>query len=169
MRIRRLVPDDLPAYRALRLDSMAEAPTAAWATQAEEAAVPLEQIRLRLADTPYQAIFGAFDGERLVAIACFKREAADKVRHRGLVWSVYVAPAARGAGLARRLMDALLAHVRTLPEVIQLNLCVRSTNEAAKALYRSLGFVTTGVDPRSIWVDGAYHDEDRMALMLHPA
>jgi ribosomal protein S18 acetylase RimI-like enzyme len=166
MLIRRLAPDDVHDYRALRLAGIAEAPSSFWASHAEEEAVPLELMRQRLEQTPYQAIFGAYDGAQLVATAGFKREHIAKIDHRGNIWGVYVAPAARGTGLSRKLMEALIAHARTIPGLIQITLCVRTSNDVAKALYCRLGFVITGTDLRSIHTEGVFHDEHRMLLHL---
>ena len=166
MILRQLSPDDLPAYRQLRLFSIVDSPASIAASYEEEAAVPLEQMAQRLLPTPQQAVFGAFDGTALVALAGFRRERSAKLRHRGDIWGVYVAPAARGTGLSRALMAALLAHVRTLAGVVLVKLSVRADNDAARALYRRLGFELTGVDTRSLCVDGVYHDEERMQLAL---
>jgi hypothetical protein len=38
---------------------------------------------------------------------------------------------------------------------------------AARALYRSLGFVVFGTEPRSLKVGQTYVDEDHMMLRLH--
>lgn len=168
MHIRQLSPNDLDHYRQLRLFSIGESPASIAASYDEEAAVPREQLAQRLLSTPYQAIFGAFDGEALVALAGFRRERNAKLQHRGDIWGVYVAPAARGAGVSRALMTALLAHLRTLAGVVLVNLSVRADNDAARALYRRLGFRLTGVDTRSLCVDGVYHDEERMQLALDP-
>jgi ribosomal protein S18 acetylase RimI-like enzyme len=166
MHIRLLSPADLDAYRDLRLSGIDESPTAFWASHAEENAQPLENMRQRLVATPYQVVFGGFVDGQLQALAGFRREAIAQIAHRGNIWGVYVAPQARGVGLGRLLLEALLAHVRTIPEVVQITLGVRSTNDAAKALYSKLGFIKTGADLRSICIDGDYHDEDRMLLLL---
>jgi ribosomal protein S18 acetylase RimI-like enzyme len=169
MTARRLSPDDVTEYRNLRLACIEENPAAVWASYAEEIAVPLDQMRQRLAHAPYQAVFGAFDDGKLVAMAGFKRAAVAKIHHRGEIWGVYVVPGARGMGVSRKLLEALLDHARTIPEVIVVTLSVRTTNDAARALYRKLGFTVTGVDRRSIFADGAYHDEERMRLDLDAA
>jgi ribosomal protein S18 acetylase RimI-like enzyme len=169
MIIRRLSPDDVTEYRNLRLTCIEENPAAVSASYAEEVAVPLDQMRQRLLHNPYQAIFGAFASGNLVAMAGFRRESIVKTHHRGDIWGVYVAPTARGTGVSRKLLVALLDYVRTIPDVILVNLCVRTTNDAAKALYRRLGFIVTGIDRRSIFADGVYHDEERMVLNLDAA
>lgn len=165
MIIRRLSPADVTEYRNLRLKSIEESPSSVSASYAEEVAVPIEQMRQRLAHDPFKAVFGAFVNGGLVAMAGFKRELVLKARHRGDIWGVYVAPTARGTGVSGKLI-ALLDYVRTIPEVVLVNLCVRTTNDAAKALYQRLGFVVTGIDGRSIFAEGVYHDEQRMQLDL---
>lgn len=79
---------------------------------------------------------------------------------------VYVAPTARGTGVSGKLLIALLDYVRTIPEVMLVKLCVRTTNDAANALYQRLGFVVTVINRRSICAEGAYHDAQRMQLDL---
>ncbi|MDC8757471.1 GNAT family N-acetyltransferase [Janthinobacterium fluminis] len=166
MIIRKLTPADAEAYRELRLAGILNAPAAFWAGYDEESTLPLEAMQARLEETPYQSIFGLFSGEKLLGMAALKRESIAKISHRATIWGVYVDPSARGTGAARRLVDALIAHARTLPELVQLTLSVRSTNETAIALYAKVGFEATGVDRRSMYVDNAYHDENRMVLML---
>lgn len=60
--------------------------------------------------------------------------------------SVYVVPAFRGRGIARTLMDALVAHARAAGmHVMMAGIC--SSNTASIALHERLGFVTVGVLP----------------------
>jgi ribosomal-protein-alanine N-acetyltransferase len=54
-----------------------------------------------------------------------------------------VAPAARGAGIGRALLDDLLQAIETRGGAT-VYLEVRESNEAAKALYRSRGFEEVG-------------------------
>ncbi len=61
---------------------------------------------------------------------------------RGWVSAVGVAPAHRRQGAARRVMEALIANAREAGLRV-LTLEVIDTNTAARALYRSLGFVET--------------------------
>jgi [ribosomal protein S18]-alanine N-acetyltransferase len=59
----------------------------------------------------------------------------------GEILSLAVAEAERGAGLGRRLLEALLAGLRKRG-VARVHLEVRGSNAAALALYESLGFRT---------------------------
>jgi RimJ/RimL family protein N-acetyltransferase len=164
--VRLLTPADLDAYRSLRLSGILESPGVAWATHAEEAALPLEHMRQRLIATPYLMVFGAFIADRLVALGGLKREPMVQIRHRANIWGLYVEPAARGAGVAGQLLEAMREHARQIPELLQLTLVVDSGNHAAQSLYAKLGFIQTGIDRRSVCSGGAFHDEHRMVLFL---
>ncbi len=166
MNIRVLTPADVEAYRSLRLSGILESPGVAWASHDEENALSRQQMQERLAATPHQIVFGGFlDGE-LVAIGGFKREAMSQVHHRGNIWGLYVSPAVRGKGLGRLMLADMLVHLRKFPELVQVTLVVSSDNVAARSMYENIGFIKTGVDRRSVCIDGHYHDEDRMVLFL---
>ncbi len=162
--IRTLTPADAESYRALRLEGIRAAPGAFWASYEEESAVPIETMQQRLAQTRFQIALGYFHGAQLVGMAALKREPIAKVHHRAQLWGVYVSPAARGGGVARQLVEALIAHARAIPELVQMTLNVQTSNAVAKGLYERLGFVTMGVERRSTRIDGEFHDEARMVL-----
>ena len=65
----------------------------------------------------------------------------------------FVAPYARGNGLARLMMLRMEERARTLGYKV-LNLDVRETQEAAIALYESMGYVRWGVHPEYARVRG---------------
>jgi ribosomal protein S18 acetylase RimI-like enzyme len=171
--IRILTGDDAEAYQALRLRGLRESPTAFGSTYQSEADFPLSQIAERLARGAGRenVVFGAFgdaDG-CLVGIAALGRETGLKTRHRAHVWGVYVAPEARGRAVGRALMQALIAHARTLDGLERLTLGVEPGNEAARALYHALGFVTYGIEPQAYKLDGEYWDSELMSLALDDA
>ncbi|MDQ0893195.1 GNAT family N-acetyltransferase [Agromyces ramosus] len=72
---------------------------------------------------------------------------APKGGEQGDVQTIAVAPAARGLGLGRGLMHALITEARRRG-IAQLFLEVRADNAIARSLYRSLGFEEIGVRPR---------------------
>ena len=72
---------------------------------------------------------------------------APKGSGQGDVQTIAVAPAARGLGLGRGLMHALITESRRRG-VAELFLEVRADNPIARSLYRSLGFEEIGVRPR---------------------
>jgi ribosomal-protein-alanine N-acetyltransferase len=77
----------------------------------------------------------------------------------GHLGNLAVIPQLRRHGVARRLMDDLLARARAL-KVQSLTLEVRSTNFAAQTLYRSHGFRLAGLRR------GYYRDTGEDALVM---
>jgi hypothetical protein len=73
--------------------------------------------------------------------------------HAAQLMHAYIAPYARGHGLARMLTMGVEDRARELGYHV-LNLDVRETQEAAIRLYESLGFVRWGVHPDYAFVRG---------------
>lgn len=75
----------------------------------------------------------------------------------------------QGRGVGRALMDELLRWARSIPHVEKVELQVRSSNERAIALYRSLGFVEEGRKTRRLKMGpNEYLDDVYMALWVGP-
>jgi ribosomal protein S18 acetylase RimI-like enzyme len=75
--------------------------------------------------------------------------------HSANLTTSFIAPWARGHGLARQIAVAVEDHARSLGARI-LNLDVRETQQAAITLYRSLGYHEVGRHPCYARVDGRY-------------
>lgn len=164
MEIRILTPDDAPTYQVLRLRGLAEAPTAFCSSFEEERERPQPVVEERLTETPHSAVFGAFQAGALVAVAGLLRERALKLRHKALVWGVYVAPEARRGGTGRALMERVLAHAFAWPGLDRVTLSVNATNDAARRLYEGVGFVAFALERDYMRVDGVRQDELHMSL-----
>jgi RimJ/RimL family protein N-acetyltransferase len=165
--LRRLQPQDVGAYRALRLAGLRESPAAYGASADEEEALPMSVFEDRLAAATHHAIFGAFAAATLVAVVGLHRESKAKHAHTADVFGVYVAPPARRQVVGRRLMLAAIDWATAQPGLRQLRLCVNADSHAAIGLYTSLGFISFGREPDAVNVDGQFHDELHMALRLH--
>lgn len=76
------------------------------------------------------------------------------------VTNVFVEPGHRRRGLGRRLMVALIEEAVAYG-ARHLTLEVRTRNEAARALYASLGMVPVGIRP------GYYGDDDALIMWAH--
>lgn len=164
--IRRLTASDTPAYRALRLDHLRQHPTGAAAAFEDEVEQPDEWFAQRTANT---AVFGGFldDGDTLCGIAGLLVPTGLKMKHKGMLTGMYVAPAARGTGMSRAIVDAVLAHAKTTVEEVDLR--VDPENLSALRLYLAAGFTQYGREPRALKIDGEYRDALLMTLPLHPA
>ena len=169
MKIRELGEGDAPSYRTLRLRALKEHPTAFVSSHEEQREWPLERFAQRLRGSFESAgafNLGCFVDEDLVGAVGFFREEGPKRMHIGKIVGMHVAAEHQGKGYGRALLGAAIERARQLTELKVIHLAVESTNEPAKALYRSFGFETYGVEKRAIFVDGEYFDEDLMALEL---
>jgi ribosomal protein S18 acetylase RimI-like enzyme len=159
--VRRLGPDDAAAFQALRLEGLERHPCAFTASHDEEAGQSVAEIARRLERQP---VFGGFDGADLLGVAGFAIPHPAKKRHKGVLSGVYVREAARGRGLGRALVLAVIEHARA--HVVQLHAAVAKSIEAARRLYRDLGFEPYGLEPRGLACAGRYFDQELMVLML---
>jgi RimJ/RimL family protein N-acetyltransferase len=159
--IRRLTPADAALYRGIRLEGLNCNPEAFGSTFEAEFAKPLAWFFDRLSTTQ---IFGAFNGPDILGVAGFAIRDAEKERHKGLLWGMYVRPSARGTGVARRLVEAVIDYARPRVELIQLSVVMG--NGPARRLYARLGFVEYGIERNSLKHDGRYYDEILMAKDL---
>ncbi len=159
--IRRLSEPDAADFRAIRLEALQRHPEAFGATYADEAAQSLKFFSDRLKSS---AVFGGFEGSALLGIAGLYTLGQEKVRHKGVLYGMYVRDSARGTGLAKQLVDAVLEHARQEVELVQLS--VVASNDAARRLYERCGFELYGVEPRALKVAGRYLDEALMYKLL---
>ena len=159
--IRQLTPADAAVYRGIRLEGLNRNPEAFGSTFEAEFSKPLAWFFDRLSSSQ---VFGAFRGPEILGIAGFAVRQGEKESHKGLLWGMYVRPEARGAGVARRLVDAVIEFARDRVELIQLSVVMG--NEQARRLYARLGFVEYGIERNSLKHDGRYYDEILMALDL---
>jgi len=164
MDIRRLTPDDAPAYRSVRIRALGEYPEAFTSSYEEEVERPIEDTARRLAD-PNITIWGAWDGEDLAGMVGLARETRAKNRHKATVIGMYVGLEHLGSGLGRRMFEVLLEEARQ-GGIEVLVLTVTDGNTTAIRIYESVGFRSFGIEPKAIKVDGRYFAKNHMVLDL---
>ncbi len=139
--LRRVVPDDWPALKALRLEALQDTPIAYCEAYA---------VAVRETDDGWRArtARGAAGGDSFQVLALVRDlpvatsvgflEGGDAV-----LAAVYVTPACRGRGLLDAMVEqvAAWARERACP---RLRLLVHETNGPAQRAYERLGFVVTG-------------------------
>src|SRR5437867_13286554 len=95
--IRRFRPDEAALLRGIRLEALKLSPeTFGWAYE-DEARQDEAFFAARLAAT---AVWGVFDGEAPVGMASLERHDGVKKWHKATLGGMYLAPVARGSGVA---------------------------------------------------------------------
>ncbi|HEY4386218.1 MAG TPA: GNAT family N-acetyltransferase [Ktedonobacteraceae bacterium] len=165
MLVRKLTENDLEAVWNLRLQCVKEHPEVFSLTYEETLAQGKEPILRRLRQKDTMFYLGAFE-EQLIGMVRFAQEEGVKLRHQGLVASMYVLPEKRGHGIGTALMQELIAQAKHFDGLEQIHLSVLTTNLAARRLYESCGFKIYGTAPHVIKWAEQYLDEDLMMLYL---
>jgi ribosomal protein S18 acetylase RimI-like enzyme len=141
LEIRRVRTNEWQLLRDLRLASLADAPTVFGATYAVSAARDDAwwiDWAGRGAESETQATMIAWDGGAPAGLAgVFESEG------RWQVVAMWVAPARRGRGAGRMLLDSVVAFARDRGAE-DIFLGVVAGNDAARALYEGYGFADTG-------------------------
>jgi ribosomal protein S18 acetylase RimI-like enzyme len=159
--IRPFRPDEAAQYREIRLEGLRLHPEAFGAAFEQESTEPLPWFTARLTSS---VVFAGFQDQAVLGTAGFMPETGLKRAHKAHLWGMYVRQNARGTGLARLLVQAVLDHAQDRVELIQLS--VVANNATARRLYASHGFEPYGLEHHALRVDGRYFDEVHMVKLL---
>jgi ribosomal protein S18 acetylase RimI-like enzyme len=157
--IRQFTQDEWQLWKTIRLEMLKNSPEAFGSSYDVEAGKPDEDFKSSLSKG---TIFGAFINSELVGCAGFFILEQIKMRHRGVLFSMYVRPENRGLGIANRLVETVIDHAK--PRVMQLHITCVTTNSTALQLYEKYGFRIYGTEPRSLKIGYEYYDEHMMVL-----
>lgn len=148
MNIRFLDTEDAVAYRALRKFSLEESPFAFSDSEEEEGGKSLEESQSEIMQTgsPLEAFaLGAFtEASELIGFVKFKRDPRKKARHRAGLYALYVAPAHRGNGVAKQLVNRLAEIAASIPGLEQIQLWALVSETSVVPFYESAGFRKNG-------------------------
>lgn len=174
VRIARIAPADLSAYKRLRDEGLKLHPDAFDSDIESEQARPPESYigRLGLYETLGGTfLLGAWADKDLVGMIGLERQSLHKLRHSAELNSMMVHPNATGKGIGLMLVNAAIAEARRAIGLEQITLRVSTSSESAIRLYERAGFQACGVLPHAIkLVDGPgqvrYFDKLTMVLIL---
>ena len=166
--IRTLRPADFTAFRDLRHAAFRLSPLSFDNVEGEAIDEGYWTAYLG-ADPAEKAIFAWCPDEhpdRPAALCGYERFTKPKRRHRALVWTVFVAPEARGRGVASALLDHLIAHAGEQEGLERLVLSASHHPTGALALYRRRGFREFGREPGAARTGEVAMDEIHLYLNL---
>lgn len=161
--VRRLRPEEVEAYRSLRLRSLQADPAAFGSTYEREVAYPKDRWETRVrngATSPTESTWVAeAPGGEIVGMCVIVR-----LEGKFGVFGMWVDPKFRGQHLGSRLLDRALRWSQELDPSLPHALDVNPRQEEALRLYESRGFRRTGASQR------LEHTESDVAVeMLRPA
>ncbi|MDQ6857211.1 MAG: GNAT family N-acetyltransferase [Candidatus Dormibacteraeota bacterium] len=134
-----LAEDDWAVLRSIRLEALADAPTAFGSTLATEQEFSEERWRERAGGSAGARFFVAWRNDAAVGIAGVFDESDGTAQ----MVSVWVHPQHRGRGVASQLTSAALRFAAAQGFAI-IRLWVTDGNVIARTLYERLGFTLTG-------------------------
>jgi RimJ/RimL family protein N-acetyltransferase len=164
--IARLQVDQIPAMQALRREALTSDPLAFGATVDDDLALDTAYAERSLADPSSAAIFAAFVARAPAGMVGLVRMPREKIKHRALVWGMFVQPGYRGRGVGAELLGAAVAHARSWDGVRQVHLSVTTSSPGAQRLYERAGFVVWGREPHALAWNGTIVDEHHLVLPL---
>lgn len=159
--IRLLTSANVVAYRDIRLEGLRCHPEAFASRFEDEREIPLDRFKELMSQSQ---IFGAVLAQKLVGVVGLRAHAEVKLRHKAMIWGMYVRREARQYGIGERLIDAAVAHAPG--HVEQLQLAVITENEAARRLYAKAGFIEYGHQINALKHGGRYYDDILMVKFL---
>jgi ribosomal protein S18 acetylase RimI-like enzyme len=151
------------AWRELRLEALKNHPLAFMSSYDEAVKRDLAFFAERIPESGgADVLFGVYVEGELCGCAGFGREPGAKEKHKGFMWGVYLRPSLRGRGVGEALVQRLLDHARG--QVGLLRCSVTTENTAACELYRRMGFIEYGIEPRSLRYEGVDYDETLLVI-----
>jgi len=155
--VHRVQSFEVDRFLAFRAEGLIANEASFRVTPDDDIALGVESWRQRLAKDYVVAIV---TGEQWLGVGGFSRFTGSKLDHKGLIWGMNVAPAARGTGVADRIMESLLEHARQ--NVRQVQLTLMADNIRAMSLYKRHGFELYATEPAAIRQADQYADEALM-------
>jgi len=154
---------DWKDYKALRLEGLKNYPTSFGGSYEDNLAYSDADWQARLEKG--QLTFAKAEDE-LVGTVGFHDYRGEKTVHLYSVYGVYVKPEFQQSGVGTELLNSVLERIKSEPQAHKVKCCVNSQNEAAINLYKKVGFEVVGTQKDELLVNGEFHDELMMELIL---
>ena len=159
--IRTLQPNDDDAYRALWLFGITEQPAYFRVAPSDESphGIPTHF-------RPDSFTLGVFSGSDLVGVVSIERDTRAKLRHKALVFRMFIHPRAASQGIGRALLEHAIYLAQDLSGLKYLYLTVLASNTRAIHLYTALNFHEFAREHGGVLIGDQYIDELQMSYQL---
>lgn len=162
---RELLSTESKKYREIRLECLKNASENFGATYEEQSVLPELFFEGAIKNSDANAkIFGAFNGDDLIAICGFTREKGIKTRHKVLLVQVYTKPEFRGKDVSYNLLKYMIEKIFEDETIEVITLGVVSENISAVKLYERLGFEEYGCQKKYFKDGERYYDQKLMII-----
>ncbi len=134
--IKEVLSDELNAYKSLVQKGFVEAADSFRITPEDD-----KPEGFPTKDREDSFTVGAYDGDQLIGVASFRREGENrrKLRHKGLLFRIYVDPNYRKQGLAGQMIQEVIDRAKRIEDIEQINLTVIPPMNMQRSCMRSLG------------------------------
>lgn len=141
--IRSLTIDDVPAYRTLRLRSLASDPGSFHIKLNDALTWSIDRFQKECCGEmgPIFGYLGYFEGTSLLGYISLSRHMPFKDPMGACIYNLYVLPECRKRGIARELIESVLKQAQTEPHLESIYLFVHKVNTVARELYEKYGFL----------------------------
>ena len=166
-----LSPDQWELFRDIKLKALKDCPEAFKDKYEDEVNLSEEDWRKKLSDIKKQYFFSEKDKKIIAMIGIEFLEGVDKQKVE--IHSVFVERDRRYKGVGTALMKDILEKIKTNPEITEVVLKVRATQEDAIKIYKKLGFEVyedekmEGKEDKVKLKDGSFVDRISMKLTLN--
>lgn len=171
MIVREISVSDAVEFKRLRLEGLTLYPEAFAEIAEDFNTKSYQQVSCEITDIYSSGGFlvGAFDNcNRLLGIVGFHKNSWSRLKHRGHIWGVYVDSEYQHRGIGKLLLKTVIEKSKVIPELVQLDISVVTTNKKAYDLYKRIGFKDYGIQRRALKVNNVYLDEYILAFDLYP-
>jgi len=157
---------DAASFRELRLEALQNSPIAFSADYQKTLNNPAKHWEELLSPHPDDStMFIAEYNGKLIGMTGVMRGNSPKTRHNAWIWGVYVTPEWRGLHIAEEIIRSCIEWAKAR-NVVLAKLGVAAANQPAIRCYERCGFKVYGTEPRAVFVDGKYYDENLMFRSL---
>lgn len=157
MEIRRLSSEHINEFMAMRAHALTREPERFRVSAHDDAQMGLPYWENRLNT---DRVYGVYDQEILIGVGGLSRFVGEKLRHKGLIWGMYIAESARGTNASNLLMTALIDGGKGY--VTHLQLTLMADNSRAQKYYERHGFMIYAREPGSVMTPTGPADEALM-------